>query len=151
LCRVLLKPMVRVPVITVVWDAMLREAVKFIVNNTLGFLYGLLVEWTWQTLGGAILLASIVSYFYAWWEVAPLHNTTIIFGIVFLGIMAVALYRQKAQGRSTTQQKLAEIAALPTRPDGETLKDKLRQLYEGLEQETFWHWPALRRLIYTAN
>lgn len=134
------EPVVRVSFASVVWDAMLRKAVEFLFKNTLGFLYGLFVEWTWKTLGGAVVLASIVSYFYAWWEVAPLHNTIIIFFGVFIAVMIVALYRQKAHDKTRAQQVLAEVKELPPQPNAATLMPDLAELWTRLDRERFWVW-----------
>jgi positive regulator of sigma E activity len=74
-----------------------------------------------ETVGGAVVLAFVVSGFLSWWERYPINNTMVIFLGVFLCFMTVAFYRQKAGKKTRAQEVIAEVKELPTSPNTATL------------------------------
>lgn len=51
-------------------------------------------------------------------------------------------YIETRRDKIRAQQTLLKVDEHSTGPDGEAFKDKLRQLYQRLSEEMFWHWPS---------
>jgi hypothetical protein len=152
--------MVRVLWVTVLWDAMLRKAAAFarkfwrwiaallfspsisrlildVIQDRRDNLINQLID---QAVSKMMPLQYLVQ-FLAWIADNYIPITLVVTLGVFLFLLVYG-YIDARCDRTQTKQTLADIKTLPDKPDSQTFKEKLRQLYEHLERETFWHWPS---------